>query len=166
MIRCLGVFSYCLGYISVSFSQIGHDWGFYTIVSDLPKYSHDVLKFNIVTTGSLTALPFVAMWIFSFICGIFCDLFVKKGWHSIKTGRIIYTTIGNKIIYCWKLFLWGFMDWTRNMKLTFLAATGPAVCIILASYAGCNRNAAMVYFILSMGLMGGFYAGMKVRIIE
>lgn len=42
------------------------------------------------------------------------------------------------------------------------AATGPAICIILASYAGCDRVAAMVYFILSMALMGGFYSGMKV----
>lgn len=43
------------------------------------------------------------------------------------------------------------------------AATGPAICIILASYAGCDRTAAMVYFVLSMALMGGFYSGMKVR---
>lgn len=45
----------------------------------------------------------------------------------------------------------------------FIAATGPAICIILASYAGCDRNAAMAYFVLSMALMGGFYAGMKVK---
>ncbi|CAH4029408.1 unnamed protein product [Pieris brassicae] len=32
---------------------IGHDWGFYTMVSDLPKYMHDVLKFNIAETGSM-----------------------------------------------------------------------------------------------------------------
>lgn len=43
------------------------------------------------------------------------------------------------------------------------AATGPAICIILASYAGCDRFAAVAYFIASMALMGGFYSGMKVR---
>lgn len=42
------------------------------------------------------------------------------------------------------------------------AATGPAICIILASYSGCDRNAAMAYFVLSMALMAGFYPGMKV----
>lgn len=47
-------------------------------------------------------------------------------------------------------------------EIYFAAATGPAICIILASYAGCDRTAAMVYFILSMALMGGFYSGMKV----
>ena len=48
-------------------------------------------------------------------------------------------------------------------SLTFVpAATGPAICIILASYSGCDRFAAVAYFIASMALMGGFYSGMKV----
>lgn len=121
------------------FAAVGHDWGYYTMVTDLPKYSTDVLKFNIKTTGTLTALPYLAMWISSFIFGLVCDFCIRKGWHSIKTGRIIHTTI---------------------------AATGPAICIILASYAGCNRSAAMIYFIASMALMGGFYSGMKVNALD
>ncbi|CAG9786231.1 unnamed protein product [Diatraea saccharalis] len=120
-------------------AAVGHDWGYYTMVTDLPKYSHDVLKFNIATTGTLTALPYIAMWISSFLFGYVCDLCIKKGWHTIKTGRIIHTTV---------------------------AATGPAICIILASYAGCDRTAAMVYFVLSMALMGGFYSGMKVNALD
>ncbi|XP_021183240.1 putative inorganic phosphate cotransporter [Helicoverpa armigera] len=120
-------------------AAVGHDWGYYTMVTDLPKYSHDVLKYNIATTGTLTALPYIAMWISSFLFGLVCDVCIKKGWHTIKTGRIIHTTI---------------------------AATGPAICIILASYAGCDRTAAMVYFVLSMALMGGFYSGMKVNALD
>ncbi|XP_026317593.1 putative inorganic phosphate cotransporter [Hyposmocoma kahamanoa] len=120
-------------------AAVGHDWGYYAMVTDLPKYSHDVLKFNIQTTGTLTSLPYIAMWVASFIFGIVCDICVKKGWHTIKTGRIIHTTI---------------------------AATGPAICIILASYVGCDRNAAMAYFVLSMALMGGFYSGMKVNALD
>ncbi|XP_053607254.1 putative inorganic phosphate cotransporter [Plodia interpunctella] len=121
------------------FAAVGHDWGYYTMVSDLPKYAHDVLKFDIAKTGIMTALPYIAMWISSFIFGFVCDLCIKKGWHTIKTGRIIHTTI---------------------------AATGPAICIILASYSGCNGDAAMAYFVLSMALMGGFYSGMKVNALD
>jgi len=29
------------------FAQIGHDWGFFTLVTDLPKYFKDVMRFNI-----------------------------------------------------------------------------------------------------------------------
>ncbi|KAJ2946187.1 hypothetical protein O0L34_g5121 [Tuta absoluta] len=120
-------------------AAVGHDWGYYTMVTDLPKYTNDVLKFNIKTTGTLTALPYIAMWISSFIFGYVCDLCVKKGWHTIKTGRIIHTTI---------------------------AATGPAICIVGASYAGCDRNLAIACFVLSMALMGGFYSGMKVNALD
>ncbi|KAI5652005.1 major facilitator superfamily domain-containing protein [Phthorimaea operculella] len=121
------------------FAAVGHDWGYYTMVTDLPKYMTDVLKFNIAATGTLTAIPYLAMWISSFIFGWVCDICVKRNWHSIKTGRIIHTTI---------------------------AATGPAICIILASYSGCDRFAAVAYFIASMALMGGFYSGMKVNALD
>nr|XP_026488454.1 putative inorganic phosphate cotransporter [Vanessa tameamea] len=120
-------------------ANVGHDWGLYTIVSDLPKYTHDVLKFNIATTGILTGLPFMAMTICASIFGIICDFSIRKKWHSVKTARKIYTTI---------------------------AATGPAICIILASYSGCDRNAAIIYFIMSMGLMGAYYSGMKVNTLD
>ncbi|KAI5652006.1 major facilitator superfamily domain-containing protein [Phthorimaea operculella] len=120
-------------------AAVGHDWGYYTMVSDLPKYTNDVLKFDIKNTAMLNALPYIAMWISSFIFGWVCDLCVKKGWHSIKNGRIIHTTI---------------------------AATGPAICIVCASYAGCDRNLAMACFVLSMALMGGFYSGMKVNALD
>ncbi|GBP77577.1 Putative inorganic phosphate cotransporter [Eumeta japonica] len=119
--------------------QVGHDWGYYTMVTDLPKYTTDVLKYNVATAGLVNALPYLAMWVSSFIFGAVCDICIKKKWHSIKTGRIIHTTI---------------------------AATGPAICIILASYAGCNGNLAVIYFIVSMALMGGFYSGMKVNALD
>ncbi|XP_028043806.1 putative inorganic phosphate cotransporter [Bombyx mandarina] len=121
------------------FAAVGHDWGYYTMVTDLPKYSQDVLKNKIETTGIITSVPYLAMWISSFLFGLVCDLCIKKGWHTIKTGRIIHTTI---------------------------AATGPAICIILASYAGCDSTKATIYFVLSMALMGGFYSGMKVNALD
>ncbi|XP_053607794.1 putative inorganic phosphate cotransporter isoform X2 [Plodia interpunctella] len=120
-------------------ASIGHDWGYYTIMSDLPKYSHDVLKFNIAAAGTMNALPYLATWLCSFLFGFICNFCIKKGWHSIRTGRIIYTTIGG---------------------------VGPAVCIVMASYSGCDRNLAMVFFVLGMGLMGAFYCGMKVNPLD
>ncbi|CAH0719423.1 unnamed protein product, partial [Brenthis ino] len=120
-------------------ANVGHDWGLYTIVTELPKYSYDVLKFNIATTGFLTGLPFVASVICASIFGLICDLGIKRKWFKIKTARKIFTTI---------------------------ASAGPAICIILASYSGCNKYAAMGYFILSMGLMGSYYSGMKVNCLD
>jgi ACS family sodium-dependent inorganic phosphate cotransporter len=35
------------------FAQIGHDWGFFTLVTDLPKYFKDVMRFNIFEVSKL-----------------------------------------------------------------------------------------------------------------
>ncbi|KAJ0177134.1 hypothetical protein K1T71_007143 [Dendrolimus kikuchii] len=120
-------------------AAIGHDWGYFTMVTDLPKYMTDVLKFNIKSTGTLSALPYVAMWIASFFFGLLCDFCVKKGYHSIQSARKIYTTI---------------------------AATGPGICIILASYSGCDTTLAVFWFIAAMTLMGAYYSGMKVNPLD
>ncbi|KAG6442415.1 putative inorganic phosphate cotransporter [Manduca sexta] len=118
---------------------IGHDWGYFTMVTDLPKYMTDVLKFNIKATGTLSALPYVAMWISSFLFGLLCDFCVKRNYHSILTARKIYTTI---------------------------AATGPGICILLASYSGCNTTFAVMWFIIAMILMGAYYSGMKINPLD
>ncbi|XP_063824890.1 putative inorganic phosphate cotransporter [Ostrinia nubilalis] len=118
---------------------IGHDWGYFTMVTDLPKYMTDVLKFNIKSTGILSALPYVAMWIASFFFGLLCDFCVKRGYHSIKNARKIYTTI---------------------------AATGPGICIIMASYSGCDTTMAVFWFVFAMVLMGAYYSGMKINPLD
>ncbi|XP_014367589.2 putative inorganic phosphate cotransporter [Papilio machaon] len=124
---------------SLIIAAIGHDWGYFTMVTDLPKYMTDVLKFNIKSAGLLSALPYVAMWIASFFFGLLCDFCIKKGYHSLKNARKIYTTI---------------------------AATGPGICIILASYSGCDTTLAVFWFIFAMTLMGAYYSGMKINALD
>ncbi|RVE46450.1 hypothetical protein evm_008917 [Chilo suppressalis] len=120
-------------------AAVGHDWGYFTMITDLPKYFSDVLKFNIQETGLMSALPYIAMYVFSFIFASLCDLCIKKKWHSITTGRKIYTTI---------------------------SSTLPAVFVILASYSGCNRVEAVALFIASMAFMAGFYSSVKINAMD
>ncbi|CAG9094177.1 unnamed protein product [Plutella xylostella] len=117
-------------------AAVGHDWGYFTMITDLPKYFSDVLKFNIKETGLMSALPYVAMYICSFTFASICDYCIHKKWHTIGTGRKIYTTI---------------------------SATIPAIFMMLASYSGCDRIAAVAYFIVSMAFMGGFYSSVKIN---
>lgn len=47
-----------------------------------------------------------------------------------------------------------------------LAAFGPAIFMVAASYAGCDRTAVVILFTICMGLMGAFYAGMKLSPLD
>jgi hypothetical protein len=40
-----------------------------------------------------------------------------------------------------------------------LASVGPAIFIVAASYAGCNKITVVVLFTIAMGTMGAFYPG-------
>ncbi|CAH2106478.1 unnamed protein product [Euphydryas editha] len=124
---------------SLIVAGIGHDWGYFTMVTDLPKYMTDVLKFNIKSAGLLSAMPYVAMWVASFFFGLLCDFCVKRKYHNITNARKIYTTI---------------------------AATGPGICIMLASYSGCDTTLAVFWFIAAMTLMGAYYSGMKINALD
>lgn len=43
---------------------------------------------------------------------------------------------------------------------------GPAIFIIAASYAGCEREVVVTLFTVGMGFMGTFYCGMKVNALD
>ncbi|KAK4874858.1 hypothetical protein RN001_014218 [Aquatica leii] len=120
-------------------AQIGHDWGFFTMVTDLPKYMKDVLKFRIDENGLWSSLPYVVMWLVSVGCGWLCDWLIKKNYMHITFARKFFTTV---------------------------ASIGPAVFIVGAGYSGCDRYLAVALFTIAMGLMGTFYCGMKVNALD
>lgn len=120
-------------------AQIGHDWGFFTMVTDLPKYMKDVLKFNVKENGVWSSLPYVIMWCVSMGSGWLCDWLIVKRYMTVSFARKFFTTI---------------------------ASIGPGIFILIASYTGCDRMLAVIMFTIAMGFMGTFYCGMKVNALD
>lgn len=75
-------------------AQIGHDFGFFIMVTDLPKYMSDVLKFAIKENGLYSSLPYACMWIVSITTGFLSDYIIKKKYINITNARKLFTTIG------------------------------------------------------------------------
>ncbi|XP_012526725.1 putative inorganic phosphate cotransporter [Monomorium pharaonis] len=117
-------------------AQIGHDWGFFTLVTDLPKYMSSVLKYTIKSNGFVSALPYLVMWFSSLGSSYLADWMITKGVMSRTNVRKLGTTI---------------------------ASIGPGVFIIAASYSKCDRTLVVTMFTIGMALMGTFYPGMKVN---
>ncbi|XP_033335730.1 putative inorganic phosphate cotransporter isoform X1 [Megalopta genalis] len=120
-------------------AQIGHDWGFFTLINDLPKYMSNVLKYSIKSNGLLSALPYLTMWVCSIITSWLADWMITSGAMSRTNVRKLGTTI---------------------------ASLGPGIFIIAASYAGCDRTLVVVMFTVGATLMGTFYPGMKVNALD
>ncbi|XP_011860733.1 PREDICTED: putative inorganic phosphate cotransporter [Vollenhovia emeryi] len=117
-------------------AQVGHDWGFFTLVTDLPKYMSSVLHYSIKETGFVSALPYLVMWFSSMGSSWLADWIITRGVMSRTNVRKLGTTI---------------------------ASIGPGVFIIAASYASCDKTLVVALFTIGMALMGTFYPGMKVN---
>lgn len=113
-------------------AQIGHGIGYFTVVTDLPKYMADVLKFNVKENGFYSSLPYVAMWISTLIFSVISDWCITKKYLGITNSRKLYTT---------------------------LSFTVPGIFLVFASFVGCNRVLAVTLFTVAMGFMGAYYSG-------
>lgn len=80
--------------IALVFAQIGHNWGLFIVVNDLPKYMNDVLRFSIKKNGLYTSLPYCLMWIVGICTGFLSDYLIKRNLLGITNSRKLFTSIG------------------------------------------------------------------------
>lgn len=119
--------------------QVGHDWGFFTLLTDLPKYMRSVLRFDIAQNGALSSLPYLTMWGTSMVFGAVADWLILRGTLSVLSVRRLFTTI---------------------------ASLTCAVGIIAASFAGCDWVAVVALLTAGLGGMGGAYCGMRINALD
>ncbi|OXU19822.1 hypothetical protein TSAR_009977 [Trichomalopsis sarcophagae] len=124
---------------ALTVASFGNGWGFATLISDLNKYMSSVLKFSIQDNGYLSSLPFLCMWFGSIISSWISDWLIVKDKMSATNVR-----------------KWG----------TTIASVGPALCLIGASYAGCNRVVVITMITLGMTLLGSSLPSIKVNVLD
>lgn len=73
--------------IAANFSE---NWGFYTFLTQLPKYMKDILKFDITHTGFMTALPYLVMSIMLLLSGHIADWFLVKKILTVSQVRKLF----------------------------------------------------------------------------
>lgn len=116
--------------------NIGFSWGFFTMISDLPKYMSEVLKFSIQANGFLSAFPHILTWFIANASSWLSDWLVKNEMVSTGTARKFVNTV---------------------------AAVLSSVFVIAASYAGCDRKLVLIFFTIGVGMMGFYYPSMMVN---
>ncbi|XP_014203400.1 putative inorganic phosphate cotransporter [Copidosoma floridanum] len=119
--------------------QIGHDWGLYTLVTDLPKYMSSVLRFSVEYNGYLSSLPNLCSILYCLVISWVTDKMITSKCLSRTNARKINTTISTIV---------------------------PAFLIIGASYAGCHRTTVVVLFTLGVMFMGSSLPGIKVNSLD
>ncbi|KAL5201545.1 hypothetical protein ABZP36_035899 [Zizania latifolia] len=74
-------------------SHFCHNWGTFILLTWMPTYYNQVLKFNLTESGLLCVLPWLTMAVFANIGGWIADTLVERG-VSITNVRKIMQSIG------------------------------------------------------------------------
>ncbi|XP_050307650.1 sialin-like isoform X2 [Anthonomus grandis grandis] len=78
-------------YMMVSFCET---WGYFTLMTLLPKYFKDVFKIDLFQSGILSALPYVCMFFMMSIAGVTADIVIRKQWLSPTNTRKSFIAVG------------------------------------------------------------------------
>lgn len=120
-------------------ANFGHNWGFYTLLTNIPTYLSKVLHFGIQNNGFLSALPYIVMAMFMQFGGFTADLLRKR--------RILSTTSVRKVYH-------------------FLGQVLPSVFLVLLGFVGCNYYAAVSLLTLAVGTDGLASSGIQVNHVD
>ncbi|XP_060594913.1 sialin-like [Ruditapes philippinarum] len=132
ILRCPAVWAVCIAHFS-------NNWGFYTMLTTLPSYMKNILKFDIKTNGMLSALPYLGCWIGQNSSGITADYLRSKGYLSTVATRRLFTVFGLAV---------------------------PGLTMILIQFAGCNQTAAVAMLVLCLTAGGFTMGGFQVNHID
>lgn len=139
---------------------MGQDWTFFVMSTDLPKFMKEVLGFSVHEIGLYTSLPNLLMLIISILSAFLCDHLIVRNYLTITQARKMFTILGvllkNSLIFI--------QSWMFSFRLS--ASVPPAIFIVAASYAGCNKAQVVFWFILALGFMGFYYCSLKIHSLD
>lgn len=103
------------------------------------RHRDDKHRVNVLQNGTVSSLPYLAMWIFSMLVSHVADWMISSGKFNHGSTRKIINSIGQ---------------------------LGPAIALIVASYTGCNSWLTVTILTIGVGLNGGIYSGFKVNHLD
>ncbi|ENN82741.1 hypothetical protein YQE_00891, partial [Dendroctonus ponderosae] len=75
-------------------AQSGYIYCSWTLLSQIPSYINHVMHFNIKNNGLLCALPYLTLWVWSFVFSYASDSLINQHVVKVGTARKIFNSIG------------------------------------------------------------------------
>ncbi|ROT71453.1 putative sialin [Penaeus vannamei] len=121
-----------LPFWAIMATSLGNDYGFYTLLTELPTYLHDIQHFDLDKNGMLSALPYLLMWVFSLAWAALVDVLTTRDKVTIVTVRRLSMAVS---LY------------------------GPMIGLIAMCFVNCNAVLAVAALCLSGMLSGAVNSG-------
>ncbi|XP_055339710.1 putative inorganic phosphate cotransporter [Paramacrobiotus metropolitanus] len=125
-------------FLAAAIAHFGGNWGFVTLLTNLPTYLHEILHFSLKSNGLLSALPYLAVTICIQIFSIASDWLRQRGYMSTTNVRKVTQMIG---------------------------LLSPAACLVGVGCT-CDAYMAVTLLVVGVGLSGAAFAGIKANFID
>ncbi|RWS19996.1 putative inorganic phosphate cotransporter-like protein, partial [Leptotrombidium deliense] len=120
-------------------AHFGQNWGFYTLLFQLPTYFDTILGFNIKENGFLSAIPYLAQAVCGWIVSYILDSLIKRNVMKVNSVRKLSNTI---------------------------STLGPAICLLAVTFAKCDSTLNVILLTLAMAINGFYYSGFNVTHVD
>lgn len=117
---------------SVFIMHIGHNWGYYTLLTLLPSYLSNIQHFELKSNGLLSALPYATKWIFALLYGFAMNTLIASGKLSTVSVRRISMILGSFT---------------------------PAIGLMILSLTGCSQGLSLTILVVSTTFSGAVFCG-------
>lgn len=117
-----------------------HNWGFWTLLTEMPTYMKNVLGLDIKKNALLSSLPYLVMWILSMVFSPISDFLINRHYLSRVVSRKLFNSIG----------LW--IPMVALLGLAFVPKGGTDLAVTLLT--------------LAVGINSATYLGFQVNHID
>ncbi|XP_067632691.1 putative inorganic phosphate cotransporter [Eurosta solidaginis] len=128
-------------FLTLIFVHSSNNWGFWTLLTEIPTYLKNILGVDIRNNGPLSALPYLAMWLLSYGFIFLGDLINTRYTMPLWVSRKLFNTIG---------------QWVPMMALIGLGYI----------YAGGSFKLAVALLTIAVGANAATYLGHQVNHID
>ncbi|CAH1154737.1 unnamed protein product [Phaedon cochleariae] len=127
-------------FLAILLAHCGQNWGFWTLLTEMPSFMREILKYKIDSNSFMSALPYFVMWVLSFFMSPIADQLVERKIVSLRTSRKIFNTIGFVI---------------------------PGVALLSLNIVdGHNKSAIIAILVIGVGMNAGHFCGFLVNHID
>lgn len=81
-------------FYAIAIVHSAHNWGFWTLLTEMPLYMKGVLQFDIKKNALLSSLPYLAMLLLSYFFSFLSGILERKNCVPLKWSRKLFNTIG------------------------------------------------------------------------
>lgn len=152
-----------LPFLTMIFTHCSHNWGYYILMTEIPKFMNDILNFDLeavrwlvrffalnnlifsLQNAFMSSLPYLVMFLLGLFFSPFSDFLIKRQYLVVASARKIFNSIG----------MW--IPMASLIGLAFVNKENSMLAVVLLMIAvGFNAGVNAGFFLNSMDLAPNF----------